>query len=163
MDESLIRISVDLAKSAVEHGNHPFGALLADKHGNILLTAENTTQTPYTDFTGHAETNLVRKAGQELSAEVISNSTLYTSTEPCAMCSGAICWAGIKRVVFACRESVLQQYAGEYLSIPCREIFSRCTNHVEVVGPILEEEASKVHEHFWVGYDTMQRKHVDSQ
>lgn len=157
--EKFIREAIRLADSAVANGNHPFGALLVDSNGKILLTAENrVTTTP--DFTAHAETELVRKAGKELSPEVIADSTLYTSTEPCVMCSGAICWAGISRVVFACREKKLHEYAGDYLSVPCREIFSRCVKKIEVIGPVLEEEAAVAHSTFWKGYDPMQRKHT---
>ena len=84
---TLIRTAISLAASAREHGNHPFGALLADENGNILLTAENTVNTA-SDATGHAETNLVRLASQKFPPEVLAKTTLYTSTEPCPMCSG---------------------------------------------------------------------------
>jgi tRNA(Arg) A34 adenosine deaminase TadA len=45
----------------------------------------------------------VRESGKVLAPEVLETATLYTSTEPCVMCSGAICWAGIGRVVYGCR------------------------------------------------------------
>ena len=92
-DEIFISKTYQLAKNTQAKGNHPFGALLA-VDGKIILTAEHTVITD-SDATRHAELNLVSKATQALDSETLERSTLYTSTEPCAMCAGAIFWAGI--------------------------------------------------------------------
>jgi len=148
--ELLLR-AIALAASAREHGNHPFGALLADENGQILLEAENTVNTAH-DATGHAETNLVRLASRQFSPEQLAKTTLYTSTEPCPMCAGAIFWSGIGRVVYALSEDGLYAMTGdspEALKLPCREVFARGGRPVEVHGPLLEAEAAKVHAGFW--------------
>lgn len=95
----LMRESIKLARNAREKGNHPFGALLADPDGKILITAENTVETDH-DITAHAETNLVRNAARQYPQDFLAECTLYASTEPCPMCAGAIYWANIRRVVF---------------------------------------------------------------
>jgi tRNA(Arg) A34 adenosine deaminase TadA len=151
IDLALLRHAISLAASAREHGNHPFGALLTDENGRILLTAENTVNTA-NDATGHAETNLVRMASKQFAPEELAKSTLYTSTEPCPMCSGAIFWAGIGRVVYALSEDGLYSMTGDSpdsLKLPCREVFARGGRPVGVSGPLLEEEAAKVHHGFW--------------
>jgi tRNA(Arg) A34 adenosine deaminase TadA len=84
-----LRQAIEVARRAREHGNHPFGALLVSADGQVLLEAENTVVTEK-DCTGHAETNLVRLASQRFDQQALTGSTRYTSTEPCAMCSGAI-------------------------------------------------------------------------
>jgi len=151
-DERLIRAAIVTAQSARENGNHPFGALLVDENGDILLEAENTVETE-NDCTGHAETNLIRKASRRYGKEFLAGCSLYTSTEPCAMCAGAIFWGNVGRVVFGLSEKRLYEVAGEknegVLMLPCREVFARGKRSIEVVGPILEEEAIKVHEGFW--------------
>ena len=150
-DLNLLRTAISLAASAREHGNQPFGALLADANGQVLLTAENTITTAQ-DATGHAETNLVRLASAQFSAEELAQTTLYTSTEPCPMCSGAIFWSGIGRVVYALSEDGLYGMTGESpesLKLPCREVFARAGRPVEVFGPLLEAEAAQVHAGFW--------------
>lgn len=150
-DLTLLRTAISLAASAREHGNQPFGALLADENGQVLLTAENSITTAQ-DATGHAETNLVRLASGQFSAEQLAKTTLYTSTEPCPMCSGAIFWSGIGRVVYALSEDGLYGMTGESpesLKLPCREVFARAGRPVEVVGPLLEAEAAQVHAGFW--------------
>ena len=151
MTLDLLRIAISLAANAREHGNHPFGALLADESGNILLTAENTVNTAR-DASGHAELNLVRLASAQLPTRVLARATLYTSTEPCPMCAGAIFWSGISRVVYALSEDGLYAMTGdspESLKLPCREVFARGGRPVDVVGPLLEDEAAIVHQGFW--------------
>src|SRR5262245_61391759 len=85
LHQKLIRQAIELAASARKNGNHPFGALLADENGRVMLTAENTTQTRH-DATRHAELNLVQLASEKFSSTELSKATLYTSTEPCVMC-----------------------------------------------------------------------------
>ncbi len=150
-DENLLRRAIEIAANARAHGNHPFGALLADANGKILLEAENTVVTNK-DVTAHAELNLIRMASQKFSADELKDCTLYTSTEPCPMCAGAIFWGDVRRVVFALGEDGLYEITGKTpyeLAIPCREVFARGTHPVEVIGPLLEEEARQVHLGFW--------------
>lgn len=148
-----LRRAIELAGNAREHGNHPFGALLVSAAGEILAEAENSVNTA-NDCTGHAETNLVRLASQLFDPQTLAGSTLYTSTEPCAMCAGAIYWSGISRIVYALSEDGLYQLTGtdranEALRLPCRDLFAHCGRPVEVAGPFLGDEARAVHEGFW--------------
>ena len=119
----------------------------------MLLEAENTVITGR-DCTGHAETNLMRLATQHFPPEKLTLCTLYTSTEPCAMCAGAIHWGDVRRVVYAFSEVGLYEIVGpspDHLLLPCRDVFSRSGREVEVIGPAaeLDAEARAVHEGFW--------------
>jgi tRNA(Arg) A34 adenosine deaminase TadA len=161
--EVLLRRAFDLARQARDHGNHPFGALLTDADGGVQFEAENTVVTE-ADCTGHAELNLVRQACLTLDRDGLAAATLYTSTEPCAMCAGAIYWAGISRVVFGLREGELRALIGAdprnpTLALPCRDVFARGQRPIKVIGPLLEDEAEAVHEGFWaaLGSGTVQR------
>jgi tRNA(Arg) A34 adenosine deaminase TadA len=147
MHESLIRETIRLAWAARERGNHPFGALLA-VDGRVLLTAENRVNSEG-DITCHAELNLVSMATRQLDAHILVRTTLYTSTEPCAMCAGAIYWAGIPKVVYGCPAETLGKMAGASFVVPCRHLFGFAANNVEVTGPVLAEEATAVHMGFW--------------
>ncbi len=153
--EVLMRRAIALAREARKHGNHPFGALLADAFGRVRLEAENTVVTG-SDCTAHAELNLVRQACMTCDAIDLAASTLYTSTEPCPMCAGAIYWAGISRVVFGLRETELRALTdadpkNPTMALPCRDVFARGQRAIEVIGPVLEGEARAVHEGFWNG------------
>ncbi|MEW6126987.1 MAG: nucleoside deaminase [Acidobacteriota bacterium] len=145
--ERFIRQAIELARQARAKGNHPFGSLLVIGDA-VVLTAENTVSSE-SNPTGHAETNLVQKAIRQLSEAERSNATLYTSTEPCAMCAGAIYWAGIRRVVYALASDELAKQAGERLRMSCREVFASAVDEVEVAGPFLTDEALPVHQGFW--------------
>jgi tRNA(Arg) A34 adenosine deaminase TadA len=155
MDENdlrFIRVAIDVARKARDKGNHPFGAVLVDEQGHILMEAENTVVTEK-DCSGHAETNLMRQASREYDSDFLAECTIYTSTEPCPMCAGAIFWGNVRRVVYGLSQEGLYEMTGEdaeeVLYLPCRELFGKGQKPVEVIGPILEEEARKVHEGFW--------------
>jgi tRNA(Arg) A34 adenosine deaminase TadA len=148
-----LRTAVSVARNARNNGNHPFGATLVDDTGSQVLSAENSVVTGR-DATGHAETNLVRLASGRYAPEELAGYTLYTSTEPCAMCAGAIYWAGIGRVVFAVGEDELYEMTGANpenptLSLPCREVFERGQRTITVEGPVELPEGRAVHAGFW--------------
>jgi tRNA(adenine34) deaminase len=150
-DLIVLRQAITVAQQARAHGNHPFGAVLADEQGRVLLEAENTVNTAR-DCTGHAELNLMRAASWSLGPDVLAHCTLYTSTEPCPMCSGAIFWGGVGRVVYALSEEGLYALTGNSphkLLLSCRDVFARGARPIEVLGPVLEEEARQVHVGFW--------------
>jgi len=150
-----LRQAIEVSKRSREHGNTPFGALLVDKEGNILMEQENIEITEKL-CTGHAETTLAARASQTYSKAFLWDCTLYTTAEPCAMCSGAIYWANIGRVVYGMTERRLLQLTGSNeqnptFDLPCREVFARGQKNIQVVGPFpeVEEEAAAVHEGFW--------------
>ena len=148
-----LRRAIELAQQARDHGNHPFGALLVDHKGNVVLEAENTVRTDK-DVTAHAETNLMRMASARFEPDFLERCTLYTSTEPCAMCAGAIFWGNVRRVVFALSEEEIRRISDGnpenfQIATSAEEIFARGEHAVEVSGPHLLEQARAVHDDFW--------------
>jgi tRNA(Arg) A34 adenosine deaminase TadA len=153
VDRGFLQTAISIARHAHQHGNHPFGAILVDETNSIVLEAENTVTTDR-DVTAHAETNLVRLASGQYSAEQLARCTLYTSTEPCAMCAGAIHWSHIGRVVYALSEEDLYAMVGPssgHLLLPCRDVFVHSQQAMLVSGPCVEldQEARAVHAGFW--------------
>jgi tRNA(Arg) A34 adenosine deaminase TadA len=153
-DLVFLRRAIELAREARREGRHPFGALIVNERGETIVAARNNAVRPTGDPTQHAEMVACGEAAGLLPEAKLAKCTLYTSTEPCAMCAGAIYWTGVGRVVFALSESGLRRYTGSHkenptLDLPCREVFARGQKQITVVGPLLEEEAGKVHEGFW--------------
>lgn len=147
--DAYVRRAIQVAVDARSRGNHPFGALLVAPDGTVALEAENTVVTA-NDVTGHAETNLVREAWRSIPHDELARYTLVTSCEPCAMCAGAIYWAGIGAVVYGLSEAGLLDIAGEPMLLhPCRSVFADGSRAISVVGPLLEEEAVIPHRGFW--------------
>jgi len=151
--EEFLRRSFAVAKRAQSNGNHPFGAILVNAAGEVLLEAENGFL-PDRDMTAHAERLLATQASKTLAPDVLSVCTLYTSAEPCAMCAGAIYWVGISRVVYGLSERRLKTMTGSHaenptLDLPCRTVFAAGQRPVEVIGPLLEDEAAALHAGVW--------------
>jgi tRNA(Arg) A34 adenosine deaminase TadA len=152
-DEYFLRRSFEVARRAMSHGNHPFGAILVGDDGRVLLEAENGYM-PAHDGTAHAERLLATEACRTLSPEERAKATLYSSAEPCAMCAGAIYWAGIGRLVYGLGEHRLRGITGNHpenptLALPCRDVLASGQRPTEVVGPLLEAEAAALHEGAW--------------
>ena len=151
--EIFLRRAFDVARRARMHGNHPFGAILVSAAGEVLIETENG-YLPDRDMTAHAERLLATQASKQFDSEVLAGCTLYTSAEPCAMCAGAIYWTGIGRVVFGLTERRLKAMTGDHaenptLDLPCRVVFAAGQRHVDVIGPLLEEEAAALHVGVW--------------
>jgi tRNA(Arg) A34 adenosine deaminase TadA len=153
IDEHFLRRSFEVARRALTHGNHPFGAILVDQNRNVLIETENGYM-PSHDGTAHAERLLATQACTTLSPDILRNATLYCSAEPCAMCAGAMYWAGIGRLVYGLSEHRLRAITGNHpenptLDLPCREVFSSGQRPTEVVGPLLEDESEALHAGVW--------------
>jgi tRNA(Arg) A34 adenosine deaminase TadA len=151
-DLKYLERAIELSRQSRTNGNHPFGALLV-LDDQIVLESENSVGTTG-DATGHAETNLVRLASTTFSRSDLARASLYSSCEPCAMCSGAIYWSGIGRLVYALSEDGLYDMTGDNpenptMRLPCREVLARGQREIEILGPALEEIAATAHEGFW--------------
>jgi guanine deaminase len=99
-DKSLLLRAVEIAADGIGKGSGPFGAVVT-KEGKIISEASNRVVLN-NDPTAHAEILAIRQAASVLKSHDLGDCTLYTSCEPCPMCFGAIYWAGIKKVVYAC-------------------------------------------------------------
>ncbi len=153
-DEDLLRKSFDVARHARDNGDHPFGSILTDRSGAVLMEQGNGYSSEGGDRTAHAERILASRAAKAYGVEFLADCTLYTSAEPCAMCAGAIYWAGIGRVVYGQTEKDLKAQTGAHeenptLDLPCHIVFQAGQRATELVGPLLETEAAKLQEDFW--------------
>lgn len=146
----------ELARYALTHGGGPFGALLV-KDGKVLAEYSNCVYSSG-DVTKHAETGLISAFSPKIDRETFSKSTLYTSTEPCAMCCGAICFAGIGRVVYGVSEAPFEQVMGlppAVNPLTSHEILGRIAPQVKVLGPLMEAEGLETHEEYWPKHPEM--------
>ena len=153
-DFALLRRTIALSEQSRARGRHPFAALVADEHGNVISEAGNNSMPPEGDPTQHAELVAAAKAARLRTPQQLARATLYTSAEPCCMCAGAVYWTGIGRVVYALSEHALLGLTGDHpenptFSLPCREVFARGQRAVAVLGPLLEDEAAAAHRGFW--------------
>jgi tRNA(Arg) A34 adenosine deaminase TadA len=155
-DLVLLRHAFDVARRSREAGDHPFGSVLAGPDGELLREQGNGYSSEGGDRTAHAERLLASWAARTFDLDFLRRSALYTSAEPCAMCAGAIYWAGIGRVVYGQSEKGLKAQTGAHdenptLDLPCRIVFEAGQRPTIVVGPLLEDEAAALQADFWRG------------
>lgn len=154
MDLELLRRTIALSAESRHKGRHPFAALVANENGEVIAVAGNNSMPPGGDPTQHAELAAAALAARTLPPERLARCTLYSSAEPCCMCAGAIYWCNIGRVVYGLSERRLLALTGAHpenptLSLPCRQVFASGQRSVEVLGPLLEDEAAQPHQGFW--------------
>lgn len=120
-DEKFMRQAIELSMSAVAHGNEPFGAVLV-KDDEIVFSNENQIYTKH-DPTYHGEAGLIRDFCAQTGITDLSKYTLYSSCEPCFMCSGAMVWTKLGRLVYAASNDDLEKILGNNGGCNCSKIF----------------------------------------
>ncbi|WP_347311559.1 nucleoside deaminase [Defluviimonas sp. SAOS-178_SWC] len=140
----------DVARSAADHGHHPFGAVLVGPDATILMRQGNI------DTVRHAETELARRAAAAYSPEFLWSCTLVTTGEPCAMCAGTFYWANIGCLVYGYEETQLLALTGDHaenptMNLPARTVLGSGQKAIEVHGPFpeIEDELLAPHRGFW--------------
>ena len=155
-DLELLRMAIRLSDESKARGRHPFAALVANEHGEVVVTAGNNSMPPEGDPTQHAELVAAAQAAKLLTPEELARCTLFTSAVPCCMCARAIYWTNIGRAAYALSEHALLGLTGDHpenptFSLPCREVFARGQRRAEVVGWMVAQGAASPHVGFWAG------------
>ena len=133
--------AIEASRQARTAGDTPFGATLVSPDGKILHTSPNRQNTTG-DCTAHAELVLVREVTAKLGAQRLRGATVFASGEPCAMCSGAMFWAGISRVVFAAStEDIGDALGGPSLPARCAEVLGAAQPAMQVEEGLLRDDA----------------------
>ncbi len=145
-DEKFIKRAIELSEIAKSKGEDPFGAVLVKDEEIIFETHDGCIE--YCDPTMHAERRLISEHCSNNNVISLEGYTLYSSTEPCSMCSGAIHWAKISRVVYAIPQERLNSKSGGCKKLTCAEIINQGNKKIEIMGSVLEEEAYKTIENY---------------
>ena len=101
MQTKYLQLAIDLATENSRSGlGGPYGAVIV-RSNRILVSSANLV-TKNNDPTAHAEIVAIRSACCQLNDFQLTDCVLYSSCEPCPMCLGAIYWARLKAVFYAC-------------------------------------------------------------
>lgn len=98
--ERWLRLAMEEAESAAQAGDHPYGAVIVDQHGTIVVTGRNGVNSER-DPTSHAETNAIRAACRQLGTLSLAGYRLFTNGAPCTMCATTIIQVGISEVWYS--------------------------------------------------------------
>jgi len=142
-DLEAMKQAIAASRRALAAGDMPYGAVLMSPAGEVLHVAGNN-QNSARDCTGHAEMVLIRQAETRLGLDALRGATVYASGEPCAMCAGALYWAGVSRVVFGASQADIVAHGGTVLPVGVMEVLGTAQPAVRVEGPLLNDEAVAV-------------------
>ena len=146
-DISFMKEALRLSKAAAQHGNEPFGAVLV-KDGAIVYSNENQVHSA-SDPTFHAEAGLLRRFCAETGITDLREYTLYSSCEPCFMCSGAMVWTRLGRLVYGASNRDLCAIFGEEGSDCSHLVFSHSDHQPQVTAGVLRQECLEVLEAYF--------------
>lgn len=140
-----------VAQEVQQQGRHPFGAVLIGPDNETVLMEQGNQST-----VKHAELELARRASEEYDVDFLWSCTLATNFEPCVMCTGAIYWANIGRILYGATESSLLALTGAHeenptFALPCRDVLASGQKQIEVIGPVetVKDEILALHKDFW--------------
>ena len=146
-DKKFMKEAIRLSKLAVEHGNEPFGAVLV-KDGEIVFSNENQIYTRH-DPTFHGEAGLIREFCAQTAITDLREYTLYSSCEPCFMCSGALVWVKLGRLVYGAGNMELEHILGNEGCNCSRMVFEQSFWQPKVTEGVLREEALEILEKYF--------------
>jgi tRNA(adenine34) deaminase len=139
--EKWMRLALEEASLAVEHGDVPVGAVVITPEGEVIATGHNTRHRDH-DPTGHAEIVALRQAATILGHHRLDGTTLVVTLEPCVMCAGAIAQSGVTRLIYgAWDEKAGACGGGPYDVVRDRSLPHRVD---QVIGGVLGPECSRV-------------------
>ncbi len=132
--EKLIRRTMKEAEKGIQESSAPFGAIIADMHGTIIVAAYNTTKT-HNDPTAHAEINALRKAGKKLGTRDLKGCLLFSNAESCSMCMSAAVKAGITQFYFGAPS---EKHMNPYITV--FDVQKHTSHPIHIETGILKDE-----------------------
>ena len=141
---AFMRIAIDKAREAVSAGQPPYASCIV-KDDNVLACVYNKIwEGP--DATRHAEIEVIRETCRILGQVDLSGCTIYSTCEPCCMCSGAIHWANLDKIIYAARMEDEKRFGLSDPTISCDSMVEQLGKQVEVIGDIGRHEMLQVFE-----------------
>jgi tRNA(adenine34) deaminase len=144
--------AIEEAKYSLREGNKGFGAVLV--RNGILLGRTHDTEITDSDPTAHAEIRLIRNFVRINPRENLTGAVLVTTHEPCPMCTGAIIWARLSKIVYGTSIQFSKKLGRTMIDLSCENIVGKAPWRVDVIGDVLADQCSRL-------YDSSVRKLVE--
>ncbi len=142
--EYYMRLAIAEAKKAFEKDEVPVGAIIV--YGNSVIAKAHNQREMLLDPTAHAEMIAITQASAYLQNWRLSDTTVYVTLEPCAMCAGALVQARVKNLVYGAKDE--KQGACESTVNLVND--PRFNHRVNVISGVLEDECSLLLKQFFL-------------
>ncbi len=140
-----MRMAVKKALAGMKKGGGPFGACIVNEEGRVVACEGNSVVKGHSPVR-HAEINAIEKACRKRKNHLLKNCTIYSTTEPCPMCFGAIHWAGIGKIVYGTEIKDAKKAGLRELCISAERMKRMGKSRVKIMGGFLKEEAKTIFE-----------------
>ncbi len=141
-DRKFMEIAIKEAGEIAKQGGYPIGAVIV-KNGEVLTTGRSTAKIN-NDPTSHAEIDAIRNATKKLTSMYLEDCVLYTTLEPCAMCTAACVWAKLKGIVYGASMEDAINFANSIkdknialsyrqIKIKCKDVLDKAETKLELI------------------------------
>lgn len=150
--EKFMLEAIQEAKDSVSLGQYAIAAVIVDSNGAVIAT-EHTTTHEHNDPTCHAEINAIRSVCSKNQSRYLPGCWLYTTLEPCPMCTSAAIWAKMEGIVFgATKEDAQdfsrglenQKFTWRQIDISSKTIIDKGDPKVELIEKFMQDECKKL-------------------
>jgi tRNA(adenine34) deaminase len=125
-NEYFMRVALEVAKK----GDSPYGAVIV-KDGEIVAAAHNTVKQD-SDPSAHAEINVIRILTSKLKNPSLEGYKIYTTGEPCPMCTSACIWSGISEIIYGASIQDLMDIKQSQIDISCEEVIAKSFRNIRI-------------------------------
>lgn len=143
---------INLARDNAKNNQYPIAAIITDQDGRVLVTSLSSLREK-NDPTNHPEIEAIRKATEMLESRVLTGCYLFTTLEPCPMCTAAAIWAKMQGIVFgAYQEDAVEfirlnpnrRFSWRQICVKSKEIVNNGFPNLELYEGILREECKRL-------------------
>ncbi|MBW4555492.1 MAG: nucleoside deaminase [Trichormus sp. ATA11-4-KO1] len=127
-----------LALAEAKKGDMPYGAVIV-KDQEVVAVAHNTVRRD-NDPSAHAEINVIRSLAAKLKNPSLDGYSIYTTGEPCPMCTTACIWTGISEIVYGASIQDLISVNQPQIDISCEEVIAKSFRNIKVTRGVLKHE-----------------------
>jgi guanine deaminase len=139
----MMRMALAEAQTSRTTGNKGYGAVVV--MGDRVLSASHDTVATEGDPSMHAEMNAIRGAADVVGDSDLCGAVLFSTCEPCPMCSAAAVWANVTTIVFGASIEQTVRLGKSRIQVSAGEIVGRSPGWTEVIGGVMAEECLEVY------------------
>ena len=151
--EKFMKIAIEEAKKSAKKGNYALGAVVVDKKGKII-SACHTILHKTNDPSAHAEMNAIREAAKKLKSRYLPGTWLYTTQEPCPMCTSVAIWAKMEGIVFGAfeqdaikifKKNAKGKFTWRQIKIPAKYVVAKGEPKLKIYEGFMRKECLKLY------------------